>query len=184
VSNYHKLYTAQDSAIVFIDYQPQMIFGVANADRATLLNNVTLLAKCAKEFNVPTVITSVESEGFSGYVVPQLLDVFPGQAVVERTSMNSWDDAGFRKAIEATGRKNIIMTVYGRKCASLGRPSKCSARATTFTSSRIAAARLLPPRKKRLSRAWCRPARCGSRPSPLCSNGNAIGLRRSTMTRS
>src|SRR5258705_8454790 len=110
MSNYHKLYTAQDSAIVFIDYQPQMIFGVANADRATLLNNVILLAKCAKEFNVPTVITSVESEGFSGYVVPQLLDVFPGQAVVERTSMNSWDDAGFRKAIEATGRKNIIMT--------------------------------------------------------------------------
>jgi nicotinamidase-related amidase len=52
----------------------------------------------------------VETEGFSGYVWPQLLDVFPGQQVVERTSMNSWDDAGFRKAIEATGRKNILMT--------------------------------------------------------------------------
>jgi nicotinamidase-related amidase len=108
--NYNKLYTPQDSAIVFVDIQPQMIFGAANMDRATLINNVTLLAKVAKEFKVPTVLTSVETEGFSGYVIPQLLDVFPGQPVVERSSMNSWDDAGFRKAIEATGRKNILMT--------------------------------------------------------------------------
>jgi nicotinamidase-related amidase len=108
--NYHKLYTAQDSAVVFIDHQPQMTFGVANMDRATLINNVTLLAKCAKEFGVPAVLTAVETEGFSGYVWPQLLDVFPGQPIVERTSMNSWDDAGFRKAIEATGKKNILLT--------------------------------------------------------------------------
>src|SRR5947207_10000600 len=110
MSNYHKLYTPQDSAVVFIDHQPQMLFGVANADRATLINNVTLLAKVAKEFNVPTVLTAVETEGFSGYVFPQLLDVFPGQPIVERSSMNSWDDPGFRKAIEATGRKNIILS--------------------------------------------------------------------------
>jgi nicotinamidase-related amidase len=108
--DYHKLYTPQDSAIAFIDFQPQMTFGVANIDRATLVNNVTLLAKVAKEFKVPVVLTAVETESFSGYVWPQLLDVFPEQPVVERSSMNSWDDAGFRKAIEATGRKNIIMT--------------------------------------------------------------------------
>jgi nicotinamidase-related amidase len=110
MSNYNKLYTAEDSAIVFIDHQPQMTFGVANMDRATLINNVTLLAKVAKEFKVPTVITAVETESFSGYVWPQLLDVFPGQPIIERTSINSWDSMEFRKAIEATGRKNIIMT--------------------------------------------------------------------------
>src|SRR6266478_3100438 len=110
MSNYNKLYTPADSAIVFIDHQPQMLFGVANADRASLINNVTLIAKAAKEFKVPAVLTAVETEGFSGYVFPQLLDVFPGQPVVERSSMNSWDDAGFRKAVEATGRKNILMT--------------------------------------------------------------------------
>jgi nicotinamidase-related amidase len=110
MSQYHKLYTAQDSAVVFIDHQPQMTFGVANMDRATLINNVTLLAKCAKEFKVPAVLSAVETESFSGYIWPQLLDVFPGQAVVERTSMNAWDDAGFRKAIEATGKKNILLT--------------------------------------------------------------------------
>src|SRR5882762_1536968 len=110
MSQYHKLYTRQDTAIVFIDHQPQMLFGVASIDRASLINNVTLMGKVAKEFKVPAVLTAVETEGFSGYVWPQLLDVFPGQPVVERTSMNSWDDAGFRKAIEATGKKNIIMT--------------------------------------------------------------------------
>ena len=109
MNQYHKLYTPEDSAIAFIDFQPQMTFGVANIDRATLMNNVTLLAKVAKEFNVPAVLSSVETESFSGYTWPQLLDVFPGQPVVERTSMNSWDDAGFRQAIEATGRKNILM---------------------------------------------------------------------------
>lgn len=110
MNQYHKLFTAEDSAVVFIDHQPQMTFGVANIDRATLINNVSLLAKVAKEFNVPAVLTAVETESFSGYIWPQLLDVFPGQEVIERTSMNSWDDAGFRKAIEATGRKNILIT--------------------------------------------------------------------------
>lgn len=110
MSNYHKLYTADDTAVVFIDHQPQMTFGVANIDRATLINNVTLLAKAAKEFEVPAVLTSVETESFSGYVWPQLLDVFPGQKVVERTSMNAWDEAGFRDAVRATGKTNILLT--------------------------------------------------------------------------
>ena len=125
MSQYNKLYTAQDSAVVFIDHQPQMLFGVSGIDRAAYINNVTLLAKTAKEFNVPTVLTAVETEGFSGYVFPQLLDVFPGQPIVERSSMNSWDDAGFRKAIEATGRKNILMTGLWTSCASAGSPTWC-----------------------------------------------------------
>src|SRR6266436_3743400 len=101
MNQYHKLYTPADSVVVFIDEQPQMTFGVASIDRATLINNVTLLARVAKEFSVPTVLTAVETESFSGYVWPQLLDVFPGQKVIERSSMNSWDDPEFRKAIEA-----------------------------------------------------------------------------------
>ena len=109
MNQYHKLYTKDDSVIAFIDFQPQMTFGVASMDRATLINNVTLLAKVAKEYNVPTILSSVETESFSGYTWPQLLDIFPGQAVIERTSMNSWDSMEFRKAIEATGRKNVII---------------------------------------------------------------------------
>src|SRR6202035_5288175 len=60
-------------------------------------------------FGIPVVLTAVETESFSGYVWPQLLDVFPGQPVIERSSMNSWDDPGFRRAIEATGKKNILL---------------------------------------------------------------------------
>lgn len=87
-----------------------MTFGVANIDRASLMNNVVLMAKTAREFKVPVVLSAVETESFSGYLWPQLLDVFPGQEVVERSSMNAWDDKGFRKAIEATGKKNILLT--------------------------------------------------------------------------
>lgn len=106
---YRKLYTPEDSAIVFIDHQPQMTFGVANIDRGTLINNVTLMAKVAQEFGVPTVLSAVETESFSGYLWPQLLDVFPGKEVIERSSMNAWDDPAFRQAVEATGRKNILI---------------------------------------------------------------------------
>ena len=76
-SHYHQLYTPEDTAVVFIDHQPQMTFGVASINRADLINNVTLLAKASKLFQVPTIITAVETESFSGYVWPQLLDVFP-----------------------------------------------------------------------------------------------------------
>ena len=106
MSQYHKLYTPEDSAVVFIDHQPQMTFGVESIDRASLINNVTLIAKAAKEFGVPAVLTAVETESFSGYVWPQLLDVFPGQPVVERTSMNSWDDPGFRKPSRPLAKKH------------------------------------------------------------------------------
>jgi len=58
---------------------------------------------------VPTVLTTVESKGFSGNMWPQLLDIFPGQEPVERSSMNSWEDAKFVEAVKATGRKKLVM---------------------------------------------------------------------------
>lgn len=105
------LLTAENCALVFIDHQPQMAFGVSNQiDRQLLVNNVLLLAKGAKEFGVPTILTTVETETFSGPMWPQLLDVFPDQQPIERTGMNSWDTAAFREAVKATGKKNIIMS--------------------------------------------------------------------------
>jgi nicotinamidase-related amidase len=105
------LITAENSAVVFIDHQPQMAFGVANGiDRQLLVNNVLLLAKGAKLFGVPTILTTVETESFSGLMLPQLLDIFPQQKPIERTGMNSWDTPAFREAIKATGKKNIILS--------------------------------------------------------------------------
>lgn len=105
------LITADNSVLVFIDHQPQMTFGVASGiDRQLLVNNVLLLAKGAKLFNVPTILTTVETESFSGPMLPQLLDVFPEQTPIERTGMNSWDTPAFREAIKATGKKNILLS--------------------------------------------------------------------------
>jgi nicotinamidase-related amidase len=104
-----ELLTPDNSVLLMIDYQPQMAFGVANIDRQTLKNNVIGLAKSAQLFKVPTILTSVETEGFSGYVFPELLNIFPSQDIIERTSMNSWDSEHVRKAIAATKRKKLIL---------------------------------------------------------------------------
>ncbi|MEN7531971.1 hydrolase, partial [Cupriavidus sp. DL-D2] len=77
--------TPRNSQLIFIDHQPQMAFGVQSMDRQTMKNNVVGLAKAAKIFDVPTTITTVESESFSGYTYPELLDVFPGKETLERT---------------------------------------------------------------------------------------------------
>jgi nicotinamidase-related amidase len=102
--------TPQNSQLLFIDQQPQMAFGVQSIDRQVLKNNVVGLAKAAKLFGIPTTITSVESQSFSGFTYPELLDVFPGQPVLERTSMNSWDDQKVRDALAANGRKKIVVS--------------------------------------------------------------------------
>jgi nicotinamidase-related amidase len=105
------LLTKDNCAVVFIDHQPQMTFGVASGiDRQLLVNNVLLLARGARLFNVPTILSTVETESFSGAMLPQLLDVFPEQKPIERTGMNSWDTAAFRDAVKSTRRKNILLS--------------------------------------------------------------------------
>ncbi|MEW9584717.1 hydrolase [Paraburkholderia sp. DGU8] len=101
--------TPTNSQIIFIDQQPQMAFGVQSIDRQVLKNNVVGLAKAAKTFNIPTTITTVESESFSGFTYPELLDVFPDQPTLERTSMNSWDDQKVRDALKKNGRNKVVV---------------------------------------------------------------------------
>lgn len=101
--------TPQNSQLIIIDHQPQMAFGVQSMDRQLMKNNVVGLAKAAKIFEIPTIITTVESESFSGYTYPELLDVFPNQKTLERTSMNSWDDQKVRDALKANGRRKVVV---------------------------------------------------------------------------
>ena len=105
----HSLLTPENCMVIFIDHQPQMTFGVTSIDRQTLTNNVVGLAKAAKIFNVPVILTTVETKGFSGYMWPQLLEVFPGKEPIERTSMNSWEDQHFVAEVERLGRKKLVM---------------------------------------------------------------------------
>ena len=87
-----------------------MAFGVQSIDRQTLKNNAVALAKSAKIFNIPTILTTVESDGFSGYTYPELLDVFPKHPLLERTSMNAWDDRKVRDALAANKRRKVVVS--------------------------------------------------------------------------
>lgn len=102
--------TPQNSQVIFIDHQPQMAFGVQSIDRQTLKNNVVGLAKAAKAFNIPTTITTVETNSFSGHTYPELLAVFPDAPILERTSMNSWDDQKVRDSLKKNGRRKVIVS--------------------------------------------------------------------------
>lgn len=103
-----KLIHPDEVVFIFVDHQPQMAFGVASIDRQSLKNNAVALAKAAKLFGAPIILTAVETEAFSGYIWPELLDVVQ-QKPIERTSMNSWDSAELVAAVKATGRKKLVI---------------------------------------------------------------------------
>src|SRR5437899_10387633 len=103
------LLTPDNCVVALIDHQPQMIFGVSNFDRQSIINNTVALAKAARVFDVPVVLTTVETKSFSGNQWPQIRAVFPEQPAIERSSMNAWDDENFVAAIKATGRKKLVL---------------------------------------------------------------------------
>ena len=114
------LLTPDNCVVAFIDLQPQMLFGVCNFDRQSVINNNVLLAKASKVFHVPTVLSTVESKAFSGNTWPQLLAALPGISPIERSSMNSWDDKNFVAAIEKSGRKKIVISgLWTETCVAL-----------------------------------------------------------------
>ncbi|HKM76739.1 MAG TPA: hydrolase [Candidatus Bathyarchaeia archaeon] len=105
----HSLLTPDNCALLLIDYQPQMAFGVKNIDGQTLVNNAVGLAKAAKIFNVPTVLTTVAEKTFSGPMFSQLMDLFPGVTPIDRTTMNCWEDERVVAAVKKTGRKKLVL---------------------------------------------------------------------------
>ena len=114
------LLTPDNCVLALIDHQPQMLFGVTNFDRQTIINNTVALAKTARVFGLPVVLTSVETKSFSGNVWPQLRAVFPNQEPIERSTMNSWDDTNFVAAVQKTGRKKIILAgLWTETCVAL-----------------------------------------------------------------
>src|SRR6266550_5772205 len=100
-----EMLTPQNSAIALIDYQPAMYQGVQSHDRLVTFNNVQVLAKAAKLFKIPTVISTIAKDSFSGPFMPEVASLFPQHTVIDRTAMNGWLDANFRKAIHDTKRK-------------------------------------------------------------------------------
>lgn len=115
-----ELLTPKNSTLLLIDFQPQMIFGVHSHDRQLVRNNVEALAKSAKAFDVPTVLTTVSAESFSGPKIQEITKVFPNHTLYDRTSMNTWDDKRVVSEIERSGRpKLIIAALWTEVCLTM-----------------------------------------------------------------
>ena len=98
----------EDSVLVLIDHQPYQLTNLNSHDPHMVVNNTIALAKSAKVFGVPTILTSVIAER-GGVIFPQVTDVFPGQDVIDRTFINTWEDSKAVDAVKATGRKQLII---------------------------------------------------------------------------
>jgi len=114
------LLTPTNCVVALIDLQPQMLFGVCNFDRQMVINNNVALAKTARIFDVPLVLTTVETKSFSGYTWPQVQAACPDVRPIERSTMNSWDDPNFVAAIKKTGRKKMLLAgLWTETCIAL-----------------------------------------------------------------
>jgi nicotinamidase-related amidase len=104
------LLTAENSALVFIDYQPGLVNGTYSIEHDVLINNVVAMAKAAKMYDLPVVLSTVGVDaGYQQPTIPELQNIIPDITAVDRDTVDAWDSAEFRAAIEATGRKKIIM---------------------------------------------------------------------------
>jgi nicotinamidase-related amidase len=102
------LLTPDNCVLMLIDHQPFQFAGLRSHDTQSVINNVVGLAKAAKVFGVPTLLTTVVEER-GGYLLKQLQDVFPEQKPINRTSINTWEDARCVEWVKKTGRKKIVM---------------------------------------------------------------------------
>lgn len=115
-----KLLTPTDHVLILIDHQPQMAFATRSIDIVELRNNVTGLAKAAKVFNVPVILTTVAERTFSGPMFPEIQKVFPDQKPIDRTTMNTWEDARVVKKVQGYGKKKLVIAALWTEVCGVG----------------------------------------------------------------
>ncbi|VAX21604.1 FIG002283: Isochorismatase family protein [hydrothermal vent metagenome] len=115
-----KLLNSENHTLILIDHQPQMAFATRSIDIAELRNNVTALAKSAKVFKVPTILTTVAEKTFSGPIFPELQAVFPEKKPVDRTTMNAWEDKRITNLIVKYGRKKLVIASLWTEVCGIG----------------------------------------------------------------
>lgn len=101
------LLTPQNSVLVLIDHQPFQFANLHSHEPTLIINNVVGLAKAAKAFGVPTILTTVVEER-GGYIIKGLQDVFPEQKPIDRTTINTWEDPRVVEAVKKTGRRQLV----------------------------------------------------------------------------
>lgn len=106
--------------MILIDHQPQMAFATKSIDIVELRNNVTGLAKAARAFDVPTILTTVAEESFSGPLFPELKAVFPEMQPIDRTTMNTWEDKRITDKVNEIGRNKIVIAALWTEVCGVG----------------------------------------------------------------
>ncbi|WP_454904682.1 hydrolase [Variovorax gossypii] len=104
-----KLLTPTDHTLVMIDFQSQMAFATHSIDAVNLRNNAALVAQAAAGFGVSTILTTVAEKSFSGPMFSEITDAFPGQKMLDRTSMNTWEDAAVIDRVNQIGKPRIVL---------------------------------------------------------------------------
>ena len=104
------LLSPQNAALVVIDYQPSQIAVVSSIEHELLLDNIVSVARLAKTYDLPIVLSTVNVANGQGHTLPELKAVLSDNEEIDRTQINSWEDVEFRRAVVATGRKKLIMT--------------------------------------------------------------------------
>jgi nicotinamidase-related amidase len=104
-----RLLVPEDHTLIMIDFQSQMSFATSSIDAVTLRNNAALVARAAAGFKVSTILTTVAEKSFSGPMYEEITGAFPGQALIDRTSMNTWEDAQIISAVNGIGKDRIVL---------------------------------------------------------------------------
>jgi len=107
-TKYSERITPENAALLLIDHQVGLFTGVRDIPVAELKHNVVALAKALKVLSVPIIVTATSPEMW-GPLIPELAEALPGISIINRTTVNAFDDARFAKAVEATGRKKLII---------------------------------------------------------------------------
>jgi nicotinamidase-related amidase len=103
------LLTPANAALVVIDYQPSQIQAVSSIDHDLLVRNIVSVARLAKTYRLPVVLSTVNVANGQPPTIPELKDILSDSDEIDRTQINSWEDVDFRQAVEATGRKKLVM---------------------------------------------------------------------------
>ena len=103
------LLSPKDHTLILIDHQSQMAFATKSIDAASLRNNVALISKGAKSFNVSTILTTVAEKTFSGPMFNEIKNAFPEQKAIDRTSMNTWEDQNVINEVNRIGKNRIVL---------------------------------------------------------------------------
>ena len=104
------LLTPQNAALVVIDYQPSQLQTVESMEHDVLVDNIVSVARLAKTFQLPVVLSTVNVANGQGPTIPELKTVLSSSTEIDRSEINSWENVEFRRAVEGTGRKKLIMT--------------------------------------------------------------------------